>query len=55
MKLSGEVLNDIVGGATISGTIINAFTNIIKVLKEAGVGLGSSIRRIVDNSICPLK
>lgn len=55
MKLSAEKLNNITGGTTISGTIINAFTNIIKTLKEAGMGLGSSIRRITDNAICPLK
>ena len=53
--IHSERLNDIVGGTTISGTLINAFTNIIKVLREAGAGVGSSIRRIVDNQICPLE
>lgn len=55
IKLTQKNLNHIIGGATISGTLINAFTNIIKVLHEAGTGVGSSIRRIVDNNMCPLK
>ncbi len=55
MKLNNNNLSKIVGGTTISGTIINAFTNVIKVLLDAGEGVGSSIRRIVDNNMCPLK
>lgn len=55
MKVKKEQLDQIVGGTTISGTLINAFTNIIKVLFDAGRGVGSSIRRMVENDICPLE
>lgn len=48
-------LDFIIGGDSISGTVINAFTNIIKLLMDAGRSLGSSIRRISEDSLCPLK
>ena len=51
-----EKLSEIKGGnTTISGPIINAITGIINVLKDAGYSLGSGIRRIADNNLCPLK
>lgn len=49
-------LNEIYGGsASISATVINALVNVIKVLKDAGYSLGSGIRRISENNICPLE
>ena len=48
-------LETIVGGASISGTILNAFTNIIRILYEAGSGVGSAIRRLSENNLCPLE
>lgn len=56
-KISKKRLLEIGGGATntISGTVINAFTGIIKLLLDAGEGVGSSLRRIKDNKICPLE
>ena len=54
--LEEEKLNNISGGATsISGPIINAIVNVIKVLREAGYATGSSIRRISENNLCPLE
>lgn len=53
-KVSYQELETVYGGDTISGTVINAFTNIIKVLMEAGRGVGSAIRRIAAGSLCPL-
>lgn len=51
-----ESLEEIKGGnTTISGPIISAITGIINVLKDAGHSLGSGIRRIVDNNLCPLE
>ena len=50
-----ELDNIIGGGDTITGTILNAFTNIIKILYEAGEGLGSSLRRISEGNLCPLE
>ncbi len=40
---------------SISGPIINAVVAVIKVLQEAGYGLGSGIRRIAEGNICPLE
>ena len=56
IKISDEQLDNVYGGATtISGPIINAVVNVIKVLKDAGYALGSGIRRISENELCPLK
>ena len=55
-KIDNETLETITGGNTsISGPIINAIVNVIKVLKDAGYSLGSSIRRISENNLCPLE
>ena len=44
-----EVLKDndlvLVKGGGTESTLINAFTNVFKILFEAGVGMGSSFRR----------
>lgn len=55
-KLDNDKLENIVGGgSTITGTILNAFTNIIRILYDAGEGVGSAIRRLSENELCPLK
>ncbi len=56
-SINDEQLDKIVGGNTsyISGPIINAFVNIIKLLVDAGNDVGSSIRRVAENKICPMK
>lgn len=55
-KLDGSELEKVVGGSTtVSGTILNAFVNIIKFLYEAGEGVGSSIRRFSEDDLCPLE
>lgn len=57
MKIINEdSLKDLCGGSSnsISGTIINAFTSIIRLLGDAGRGLGSSLRRIGEGNLCPL-
>ncbi len=48
-------LDEVIGGATLSGTLINSFTSIIKVLMDAGRSVGSAIRRISENKVCPLE
>ena len=43
---------DIIKGGnitTVSGTIISALSNIIKMIREAGYDIGSGIRRIIQN------
>lgn len=55
VKSNREALVKVTGGSSsISGPIINAFTGLVKVLFDAGKSMGSSIRRIVDDEICPL-
>lgn len=54
-KIEGSELDKICGGTTISSAVINAFTNIIKVLMDAGRSVGSSIRRITSDGLCPLE
>lgn len=53
MQLSNEQLKNIVGGA-VTGAIINSLVRGINSLLEVGRSLGTAIRRIIDNSICPL-
>lgn len=54
-KNTNKKLETICGGATISSSFVNAFTNIIKILMEAGHNFGSAIRRISEDKVCPLK
>ena len=55
-KIEQETLDTIYGGTTtVTGPIINAIVNVIKVLQEAGHSLGSGIRRISENHLCPLE
>ena len=53
-KIKEQELKTIIGGASLSATMINAFTNIFKVLLSSGIGLGSAMRRIGEGKTCPL-
>ena len=56
MKKIDSNLEQIIGGSDyISGTVINAFVNVIKLLIDAGKGVGSSIRRVAEGNVCPLQ
>ena len=48
-------LDSIIGGDSISGTVINAFTNVIKLLLDAGRSVGSAIRRVAEGNLRPLE
>lgn len=52
-KLKENELYEISGGG-ISGTLINAFTSAGKFIYNLGQALGSTLRRIVGGSICPI-
>ena len=54
-RIKEEELDQINGGETMSGPIISALTSIIKALRYAGYSLGSGIRRISENNLCPLE
>ena len=54
-KVDDLELDCVTGGDSISGIVINAFTNVIKVLMDAGRGVGSAIRRVAEGNLCPLE
>ena len=54
-EISEENLEKIEGGSSITGPIINAISNLIGMLRDAGYSLGSGIRRISEKNLCPLK
>ena len=55
-KININKLENIIGGSSyVSGTIINAFVNVIKLLMTAGEDVGSSIRRMTEKNMCPLE
>lgn len=55
-SIDNKQLDAIKGGnTTITGPIINAIVNVIKVLQEAGFEFGSGIRRISEHNLCPLE
>lgn len=47
-----ELMN--VSGGAISGTLISSLTRGINTLLDMGRSLGSAIRRIGSNNVCPL-
>ena len=53
--LENDDLIKIVGGASISGAIINAFISAGNFIYGLGRDLGSSFRRIGTNNLCPLR
>ncbi len=54
--LDNDKLSKLKGGTTtLSSAMINAFVNVIKILYDAGHGVGSAIRRISEGNLCPLK
>ena len=42
------------GGASITGTLINSLTRAITTILELGRSLGTAIRRVSGNNICPI-
>lgn len=52
VKMNKEELLEIIGGASISGTIVNAFTSAYKTLYGFGQNFGTAIRRIVKRNLC---
>lgn len=54
-KTNYKKLESICGGTTLTSSIVNSFTNIVRLLMTAGQDLGSSIRRIGEDKICPLQ
>lgn len=55
IESNNEELKKLNGGATITGTVMNGVVNLIKILYEAGKSAGSSIRRMFNDDLCPLR
>lgn len=53
-ELTKEELQVIEGGINISGTLINSLMKGINTLLDLGRSLGSAIRRVQGNRVCPL-
>lgn len=47
-------LKDIRGGY-ISGSIFSGIASVFRILRDVGVSLGSSLRRVEEDKLCPLK
>ena len=54
VEIDDAKLEKVYGGGTISGTVVNALTDIIRILYNAGHSVGSSARRIKEDDLCPL-
>ena len=53
-KLSTEELLQIVGGRSISGTIINAFNSAFKTVYGFGQNFGGAMRRFIYRRLCSI-
>lgn len=47
-------LNEIDGGASLSGTLVSAFTSAFKTVFDFGRSLGSAFRRIKEGKLCAI-
>ncbi len=52
--MNEKELIKICGGATISGSFIQYFTNAIQKVYSMGQDFGGALRRIATGNICPL-
>lgn len=52
--LKKEELLLIVGGISITGTLINSIVRGINSILDLGRSLGTAIRRVVSGSVCPI-
>ena len=55
MKIEKKELMLIEGGASISGTLLNAIAKLGSTILDAGRALGSALRRLSSNKICPIR
>ncbi len=51
-KINNNKLYDIDGGFSLSGTLVNAFSNIINRIHSVGQSFGSALRRLSSKKIC---
>lgn len=54
VNVDDDMLEKVYGGGSVSGTLVSALTDIIRILYNAGHAVGSSARRIKEDNLCPL-
>lgn len=50
--IDANALYKIDGGLSLSGSLINSFTNGIKTIMDVGRSFGTAIRRMISGNIC---
>lgn len=54
--ISDNDLDKISGGGTnVTGTLVSAIGDVLKIIYQSGHAVGSSIRRMSDKNLCPIK
>lgn len=53
-KVSKDELEKLDGGTSLTGSLINAFTDGIKTIFDLGRSLGTSFRRVEENKMCAI-
>lgn len=43
------------GGTTVTGTLVSAISEVFRIIYQAGHAVGSSVRRMSDKELCPIK
>jgi len=53
-KMTVKELVQTEGGINITGTLMNSVTSMIRLLFDVGRSLGSAIRRMENDAMCPI-
>ena len=54
MRIKDNEMSEVVGGASITSSFINAISKAVNTIYELGKQTGSSIRRFVYGKYCPM-
>jgi len=54
-EIANEEMLEIIGGISITAAFVNALSRVANTIMDAGRALGSAIRRISTNNMCPCK
>lgn len=54
-ELNKEELFSVIGGISLSGSLIKSFTSMISIVLDIGRSLGTAFRRTFGNNICQIK
>lgn len=54
VKINEKEMFNVIGGATIGYSLINAITKAVQTVYSIGQSIGSSLRRVVNGKYCSL-